>query len=226
MELIYNGKTKAVYRIDENTLQLIFKDDMTGTDGIFDPGANQISLSLAGAGKANLAMSVYFFEKLAKAGIKTHYLSANMEEGSMQVIECTPFGKGLEMISRFKAVGSFMRRYGLYATEGQDLNNYVEITIKDDQAGDPLITKDALIELGILTSAEYEELIRLSKQIAALIKIELALKGITLYDIKLEFGRSKEGEILLVDEISSGNMRAYKNGARLEPFELHEAILG
>ena len=226
MELMDDGKTKAGYRIDEDTLRLAFKDDMTGSDGVFDPGANEVSLSVEGAGKVNLAMSVYFFEKLEEHGIATHYIRANAEDATMTVHACEPFGHGLEVISRFKAVGSFYRRYSLYTEQGRDLDNYVEITVKDDKAGDPLITEDALIELGILEQDEYSELVRQTKRIAQIIRELLAEKAIELYDIKLEFGRDKSGGILLMDEISSGNMRAYHNGRQLEPFELHNRLLG
>ena len=59
-------------------------------------------------------------------------------------------------------------------------------------------------------------------KISELVKEELAVKDLELYDIKLEFGRDEEtGEILLIDEISGGNMRVYKDGAYIEPLKLN-----
>ena len=72
MKKIYSGKTKDVYALDNGNYRLKFKDDVTGTDGVFDPGANTVGLSIAGVGKVNLRMSVYYFEKLKAAGIPTH----------------------------------------------------------------------------------------------------------------------------------------------------------
>ena len=102
----------------------------------------------------------------------------------------------------------------------------VEVTLKDDLRGDPPITKDTLAALGILTEAEYETLKDMTRQIADIIREELQKKGIDLYDIKFEFGRvGKEKTIVLIDEISGGNMRAYKNGEYLQPLALTELVL-
>ena len=73
--------------------------------------------------------------------------------------------------------------------------------------------------LGIMTAAEYEIIKELTKKITGIIKAELAKKGAELYDIKFEFGRI-DGEITLVDEISGGSMRVYKDGKFVEPLEI------
>lgn len=143
----------------------------------------------------------------------------------MTVRPAQMFGKGLEVICRFRAVGSFLKRYGAYATDGQTLDAYVEITLKDDDRGDPLIIKEALQMLGILSPAEYDTLAELTKRISLLIKDSLAKKGMELYDIKLEFGRDADGEIMLIDEISGGNMRVYKDTAVVGPLELVRLML-
>ena len=102
----------------------------------------------------------------------------------------------------------------------------MEITVKDDEAGDPLITKEALLQLGILKEGEYEVLVEETKKICEIIRKVLADKGLVLYDIKLEFGRIGEaGEIALIDEISGGNMRVYKDGEYVEPLKLEQYIL-
>ena len=117
------------------------------------------------------------------------------------------------MICRYRAVGSFLRRYGAYCEDGQPLDAFVEVTLKDDERNDPPITKDALAQLDILTIEEYDTLEALTKQISDVVKEELATKGLELYDIKLEFGRDgATGDIMLIDEISGGNMRVYKDG--------------
>ena len=144
----------------------------------------------------------------------------------MTVKPATVFGKGLEVICRFKAVGSFLRRYGAYAVEGQDLDAFVEVTIKDDERQDPPISEDALAMLNLLTHEEYAILKERTIEISKFVGAELAKKGLTLYDIKLEFGRdAKTGEILLIDEISGGNMRAYKGDTYIEPLELEKMML-
>lgn len=227
MELLYKGKTKDVYKLEDGTIKLIFKDDVTGEDGVFDPGADQVGLTIEGAGQSALKMTTFFFEKLAEKGIKTHYIKAELENNALYVKKAEMFGNGLEFICRFRAVGSFYRRYGAYCEEGQPLDGFVEVTIKDDERGDPPISEQALTMLNILTSEEYKELHRLTKEISEIVKDELEQKQLYLYDIKLEFGRDeKTGEIMLIDEISGGNMRVYDEARNyIEPLELEKRFL-
>ncbi|WP_374041672.1 phosphoribosylaminoimidazolesuccinocarboxamide synthase, partial [uncultured Tissierella sp.] len=226
MNLVYKGKTKDVYELENGNYLLKFKDDVTGTDGVFDPGANTVGLSIEGAGKAGLRLTKFFFEKLNNMGIPTHYVDADIENATMTVLPAKMFGKGVEVICRYRAVGSFMRRYGMYATEGQPLDAYVEVTLKDDDRNDPLITDEGLDMLGIMTKEEYKILADLTKKISQVVKDELAKKNMELYDIKFEFGRvGDDNHIALIDEISGGNMRAYKDGEYIEPLKLEELML-
>ena len=157
-ELIYTGKTKDVFSLENGNCLLKFKDDCTGKDGVFDPGENSVGLTIDGVGDVNLRMSIYFFEKINAAGIKTHYVSANLEDTTMEVLPAKVFGKGLEVICRYKAVGSFYRRYSDYCEEGSDLPAYVEMTFKNDAKGDPLVTKDGLVDLGVMTAKQYDDI--------------------------------------------------------------------
>ncbi len=226
MALEYKGKTKDVYSIDDDKVRLIFKDDMTGKDGKFDPGENQADIVVEGAGASSLALTTHFFQLLDEKNIPSHYISSNLEEGSMDVRRANIFGKGLEIICRFKATGSFLRRYDDYISEGDDLDAYTEVSLKNDEKGDPFISKEGLIQLGILTGQEYDQIINLTKQISRLVKEELAQKGLELYDIKLEFGQdAKSQDLILIDEISGGNMRVYKDGQYLFPLDINQYVL-
>jgi len=226
MKQIYSGKTKDVYELEDGNYLLSFKDDVTGENGVFDPGANTVGLTLEGAGEAGLRLTQHFFEILKEKGIPTHYIDANIADRTMTVVPATVFGEGLEVICRYRAVGSFLRRYGKYVEEGQTLDAFVEVTLKDDDRLDPPISDEALAMLGVLTSDEYKTLAKLTREISQVVKDNLATKGIELYDIKLEFGRdAKTNEILLIDEISGGNMRAYKDGQYIEPLELEKLVL-
>ena len=221
MELVYTGKTKNVYALESGNYMLKFKDDCTGKDGVFDPGENSVGLTIEGVGRVNLRMSIYFFEKLREAGIKTHYVSANLDDCTMEVLPARVFGHGLEVICRRKAVGSFTRRYGDYIESGADLPYYVETTFKDDAKGDPLVTKDGLIALGIMSDAQYDSLKEQTQVITKIVAEEMAARGMELYDIKFEFGYVGD-EVILIDEIASGNMRVYKDGQYIEPMTLSE----
>ena len=224
-KLVYVGKTKNVYALDNGNYLLEFKDDCTGKDGVFDPGENSVGLTIEGVGDVNLRMSMYFFEKINAAGIKTHYVSADLAKTTMEVLPAKVFGKGLEVICRHKAVGSFFRRYGQYIEEGADLPAYVETTFKNDELGDPLVTKDALVILGVMTEEQYEAIKEMTQKITQIVADDLKEKGLVLYDIKFEYGYDAEGKVMLIDEIASGNMRVYKGNEIVDPVELTKIIL-
>ena len=219
-KLVYVGKTKNVYALENGNYLLEFKDDCTGKDGVFDPGENSVGLTIEGVGDVNLRMSMYFFEKINAAGIKTHYVSADLAKTTMEVLPAKVFGKGLEVICRHKAVGSFFRRYGQYIEEGADWPAYVETTFKNDELGDPLVTKDALVILGVMTEEQYEAIKEMTQKITQIVADDLKEKGLVLYDIKFEYGYDAEGKVMLIDEIASGNMRVYKDGKYIDPMTL------
>ena len=219
-KLVYSGKTKDVFALENGNYLLKFKDDCTGKDGVFDPGENSVGLTIEGVGDVNLRMSIYFFEKVNQAGIKTHYVSANLNDTTMEVLPAKAFGKGLEVICRYKAVGSFYRRYSDYVEEGADLPAYVETTFKNDEKGDPLVTKDGLVDLKVMTAEQYDDIKDMTQKITKIVADDLKEKGLDLYDIKFEFGYDKDGKVMLIDEIASGNMRVYKNGEYIDPMTL------
>lgn len=222
--ILYHGKTKDVYRLSEDRYQLQFKDTVTGSDGVFDPGSNQVGLTMEGVGLRNLAMSVYYFDKLSEAGVPTHFLAADLEQATMDVRPMKPFGQGVEVICRHRAVGSFYRRYRDYIAEGAALDQYIEFTLKNDELGDPLIVEDGLIQLGIMTKEQIVQIKSLTRAIAQIIAQDLSDRGYELYDIKFEYGQI-DGEVYLMDELSSGNMRVYRDGEIVEPFELTKEFI-
>ena len=222
VKMLYSGKSKDVYALPNGNCLLKFKDDCTGKDGVFDPGENAVGLTIEGVGDVNLRMSIYFFEKINAAGIRTHYVSADLNNTTMEVLPAKVFGKGLEVICRNRAVGSFIRRYGSLIESGAKLPSYVETTLKDDAKGDPLVTKDALVAMGVMTEEQYEDLKSQTQAITKIVADDLAAKGMELYDIKFEFGYDPEGNVMLIDEVASGNMRVYKDGEYVDPLTLNK----
>ncbi len=225
MEKLYTGKTKDVFKLENGNVLLKFKDDCTGKDGVFDPGENSVGLTIEGIGRENLKTSIYYFNLLKEAGIKTHYVSANIEDATMEVLPGKVFGKGLEVICRLVATGSFIRRYGAYIADGTPLpNGYVECTFKDDAKGDPLVTSEGLEALGVMNQEFFNEMKDQTLKITKIIADDLKTIGLDLWDIKYEFGYHND-EVILIDEIASGNMRVYKDGKIVEPTLLTSLIL-
>ena len=225
-ELVRSGKTKDVYRLEDGTFRLHFKDDVTGhADGTVDPGANTVIGKISGIGAACLQMTTHFFKRIQAEGLPTHFIGSDLAAGTMTVQPARMFGKGVEVIVRQVATGSFIRRYGDYIKDGSPLDRLVEFTIKDDARGDPLATSETLAALGIMTEVEYNRQRDMARRICALIDAEMQQRGLKLYDMKMEFGRcGKDDTISLVDEISPGCMRVYRGNEQLSGMALAQAF--
>ena len=200
MKQLYEGKTKNVM-LDEETgiVHLFFKDSTTGENGVFDPGSNTVGGSVEGKGKVGLAVSAYFFELMEKNGIPTHYLGSDIEKGLMKVRNLTV--PRLEFIVRYETAGSMCRRFTL--PEGIVFDPpYAEVTLKDDEQGDPLISERICLMKGILLPGQYEEAIEIVKKVGEVLKIELASMNLKLIDFKIEVGYDESGKIFVADEIT------------------------
>ena len=94
------------------------------------------------------------------------------------------------------------------------------MTFKNDAKGDPLVTKEGLVVLGVMTESQYEDIAAMTRRITAVVAEEMEKRGLVLYDIKFEFGYDEKGQVMLIDEIASGNMRVYKDGKYIDPMTL------
>lgn len=200
MKKLYEGKTKNVM-LDEETgiVHLFFKDSATGENGVFDPGSNSVGGSVEGKGKIGLEVSKYFFELMEKNGIPTHYLGADIDKGLMKVRNLTV--PRLEFIVRYFTAGSMCRRFSL--DEGIPFDPpYAEVTLKDDEQGDPLISERICIMKGILKEGQYEEAQKVVLSVGEVLKKELATMNLKLIDFKIEVGYDETGKIFVADEIT------------------------
>ena len=200
MKTIYDGKTKTVLLDDEKgDRYLFFKDDVTGEDGIFDPGSNFVGGSVTGKGKVGLTISKHFFELLEENGVPTHYLGADIDKCMMKVRELTV--PKLEFVLRYFTAGSMCRRFSLDAGIPFD-PPYLEVTLKDDEQGDPLISERLCLIKGLLGEGEYDKALGILERVGDVLRGELAKLGLKLIDFKIEFGFDEERNIYLVDEIT------------------------
>lgn len=200
MEIIYEGKTKQVMK-DEVTGDyfLFFKDSATGEDGFFDPGFNTVGGSVPGKGKIGLAISKYFFELMEKNGIATHYLGSDIDKCLMKVRPVTV--PKLEFVLRYFTAGSMCRRFNL--EQGIPFEPpYLEVTLKDDEQGDPLISERLCIMKGLLKEGQYKKALDVLVKAGDVLRAELKRLGLKLIDFKLEFGFDEKGDIYIADEIT------------------------
>lgn len=212
-EKIYSGKTKDLYALANGNILLVFKDDVTGENGIIDPGANTVIGQVEGKGRKSLAMTDYFFKRLHAADIPTHLVRVDIENGTMEVRRAEPLGKdirgagGLEFVSRTRPWGSFLRRYKQYIRNPeQSFDSLVEITIKDDERGDPLITDDTLVAIGLLSPQHLAEAKDITRRVCKIVDADLRYQGLSLIDMKIELGLVDD-QVVVIDEISADAMR-------------------
>lgn len=211
MEVLYKGKTKNVLKNEENgSVYLLFKDDATGENGVFDPGSNTVGGSVEGKGKIGLKITKYFFELMEKNNIPTHYISADVDNNLMQVRNVTV--PKLEFILRYFTAGSMYRRFSI--EEGLVFDPpYTEVTLKDDEQGDPLISERLCIMKGLLVEGQYSEALKILEMVGEVLKKELAKMDLTLIDFKIEVGYDENGKIYVADEITPDIWRVKdKNG--------------
>ncbi len=224
MKTIYTGKTKDVILQDDGNILLKFKDTVTGTGNVIDSGSNTVIGEVAGKGNASFRLTMHFFQLLKEAGMETHFISPGPLPNTMIVKRARTFGRGLEVVCREKAWGSFIRRYGDYIEQGTPLPSLVEFTLKDDDRGDPPLTEDTLIALGIASAEQVQFMKATAKKATAILKAHLAEKGLDLIDLKYEFGLV-EGKTMIIDEVSGDGMRVVRDGKVLLQTDLAAALL-
>lgn len=219
MKLIYRGKTKDVYE-DGPYLVFYFKDSILGEDGREDTGGNEVVGERKGKGSAVLDEAEFFFRLLEKNGIRTHFVE-RIDERRARFLKAERIP--LEVIYRELAYGSFLRRYRGWVEKLTPLG-IVEFTLKDDTLKDPLITEEAVVKLGIASEGEVKEMKKTTLKVAEILREFFSSRGLQLVDFKLEFGR-RDGELIIIDELSGDTMRIMRNGKLLSQEELREVIV-
>ena len=225
MKTLYDGKTKTVM-LDEATgvVNLFFKDTATGENGMFDPGYNTVGGSVEGKGKIGLIISKYFFELMEKNGIPTHFLGADIDKNLMQVRQLSV--PKLEFVLRYFTAGSMCRRFTL--PEGIPFDPpYKEVTLKDDEQGDPLITERLCLMKDMLIPGVFDQGLELVEKVGEVLKVELAKMDLQLIDFKIEVGYDADGKVYVVDEITPDIWRVKdKDGVIPNQIDCAKLILG
>ncbi|MEI7475028.1 MAG: phosphoribosylaminoimidazolesuccinocarboxamide synthase [bacterium] len=202
MNLIYEGKAKKIYESnDSNEVIVWFKDDTTAFNGEKKDIINE-------KGRVNLLFTRYFFRLLESEGIKTHLLDFIDEKSfKAQKVNIIP----VEVVIRNYAAGSICKRLGFEKGERFNLP-LCEFYLKDDNLKDPLIYKSQIKYKYEITDEELDIIESAALRINSIMSFYLCEKNITLVDFKLEFGKNKNGEIILADEISPDTCRFWKKG--------------
>ena len=194
---LYEGKAKKVYATnDENLVIVSYKDDATAFNGLKKG-------TISGKGVINNRMSNMLMQMLEKNGVPTHFVEELSERDTVvKKVSIVP----LEVIIRNISAGSFAKRYGV--EEGIVFDEpTIEFSYKNDALGDPLINEYHARALKLATREEIETIKSMAFKVNELLKERFAKMNITLVDFKIEFGRLKDGTIVLADEISPDTCR-------------------
>ena len=197
-EKLYEGKAKIVYSTDDpGKVIQYFKDDATAFNALKRG-------TIVGKGVINNKMSAALFQRLAKAGIPTHYL-ATLSDREMLCRKLDIIK--VEVIPRNMVAGTLAKRTGL--EEGVAIKPpIVELFYKSDPLGDPMITEDHVRMLKLASPKELAWVRRMALKVNAVLRPLLKRKGLILVDFKLEFGRHG-GRLYLGDEISPDTCRLW-----------------
>ena len=218
-ELLYEGKAKKLYLTDDENLVISeFKDDLTAFNG-------EKKSSEAGKGALNNKISTELFKLLEEKGIPTHFVKMlddnHMLHKKVDVIM-------IEVIVRNIATGSLSRNLGI--KDGTVLPfTLVEFDYKNDELGDPKLNDQHALILGLVDfQDELDKLRRMARQVNDILKPYFEEKGLNLVDFKLEFGKDKDGNIILIDEISPDNCRFWdiESGEKMDKDRFRQGLGG
>ena len=198
-ELIYEGKAKKIFTHDDvDKVKIEFKDDATAFNALKKE-------KFEGKGKLNCLISARIFEILIKKNIPTHFIQLENENTMIaKKIKVIP----LEIVLRNTAYGSLCKQTTI--KPGTFLSKpLIDIYLKNDELNDPLITKDRIKLMNILSSDDLELIIDLTLKVNEILKIFFKNIQLRLVDFKLEYGYDLKNNILLGDEISPDNCRLW-----------------
>jgi phosphoribosylaminoimidazole-succinocarboxamide synthase len=199
-ELLYEGKAKKIYATDKDDEVICeYKDSLTAFNG-------EKKTSEEGKGALNLAITTLIFEELQKAGIPTHLIKKLSD--TEQLVKKVDIIL-IEVVVRNIAAGSLAKRLGM--KEGEKLPfTIVEFYYKKDELNDPLINDDHAMVLGLVDNrSELDKLREYGRKINDFLIEFFDKAGMTLVDFKIEFGKDKEGNIILADEITPDSCRLW-----------------
>ncbi|MGB0562654.1 MAG: phosphoribosylaminoimidazolesuccinocarboxamide synthase [Spirulinaceae cyanobacterium] len=197
----YEGKAKILYSTDDpDVLLTVFKDDATAFNA-------QKRGTIAGKGAMNCTIAAALLQYLASQGIPTHFIAQTApEQMTVKALQIVP----LEVVVRNIAAGSLCRETGL-ALGTLLPEPLVEFYYKNDDLGDPLLTRDRLLLLKLATPSQIQELAQMALQINQYLTTFFERCNVTLVDFKLEFGVDAQAHLYLADEISPDTCRLWDN---------------
>ena len=209
---VYRGKVREVYKINDDILVMIATDRLSAFDVVLPEGIpykgqilNQIATK---------------FMQLTE-DIVPNWLIATPDPNVAIGHLCEPFK--VEMVIRGYLSGHAAREYalgkrticGVTMPEGLKENDkfptpiITPTTKADNGSHDEDISREAILSNGIVTEEDYLVLEKYTRDLYQRGTEIAASKGLILVDTKYEFGKTKEGKIVLIDEIHTPDSSRY-----------------
>jgi phosphoribosylaminoimidazole-succinocarboxamide synthase len=208
-DMIYEGKAKRVFRVADNPDEVIleFKDVLTAFNA-------EKKGQFSGKGPLNLKITAYIFNYLGLREIPHHMVEV-IDDRHMRAVktEIIP----LEVVVRNTLAGSTAKRLGF--SEGMELKNpLVEFYLKSDDLGDPFVSDDQILAFEWVSGQDLKEIKTKALEVNSALKNLFSEIGIRLVDFKIEYGRARDGKILLSDEITPDSCRLWdaQTGEKLD----------
>lgn len=202
--LIVEGKTKRIYAYpgDEHLVYIMSKDQITAGDGV---RRNEIT----GKSRLSTITTANVFRLLNKAGIATHFVQ-QVDDTTLLVKHCEMLP--IEHVQRRIATGSYLKRHPEVSEGTRFEPVLIETFLKDDARHDPQIQPEDIIQSGIASQAEIAWMANEGRQVFAVLEHAWAKIDVTLVDLKIEFGRDAQAQLLVADVIDNDSWRLWPGG--------------
>ena len=207
----YSGKVREVYELEKGIIVMIATDRLSAFDVVMPSGIPY---------KGQILNQIANQMMRATADIVPNWLEASPDPNVSIGRHCTPFK--IEMVIRGYLSGHSAREYkagkrilcGVEMPDGMIENDafpepIITPATKSDQGHDEDISKEQIIEKGIVSEVDY---LQLEKYTHALFQRGTEIsksRDLILVDTKYEFGKTIEGNIVLIDEIHTPDSSRY-----------------
>ena len=197
--MLYEGKAKKLFALDTQDQYIMsYKDDISAFNGL-KKGV------VFGKGIINNKISAHLMKILEENGVPTHFVKELSNRDSLvKKVEIIP----LEVLVRNVAASSLSKRLGL--PEGTKMKQpVIEFCYKKDELGDPIVNEYHILAMDFASKEELDLIKEYALKINQILKEYFLNVKIKLIDVKLEFGRTADGKIILADEISPDTCRLW-----------------
>jgi len=202
--LLTEGKTKRIYADPENSelAYMVNKDQITAGDGA---RRNE----LVGKSRWSTITTANIYRLLNEEQIATHFVQ-QINDVTLLIKRCDMLP--VEQVQRRIATGSYLKRNPEISEGTRFEPVLVETFLKDDARHDPQIWEQDIIAMGLATAEEIVWMANQGRRVFETLEHAWAGINVMLVDLKIEFGRDTQGNLLVADVIDNDSWRLWPDG--------------